>query len=138
MAQRFEIQFQKVVLYWQEASMYLQSASIMEGTSDSTRDAHAALAHLMCTQSALNFCVGASLSSNSENKSFKDLLLSEIELTAKFNDFYKQHPWVYDNSCWHPQFTPLAQRKTWGDKEGWRYGYRNPFEAKIEVMKAIQ
>jgi hypothetical protein len=30
----------------------------------------------------------------------------------------------------------IHQSKTWGDKEGWRYGYRNPFEAKIEVMKS--
>jgi hypothetical protein len=133
-AQRIEIQFQKMVMHWQEASMCLQSASILEGNTESARDAHAALAHLMCAESALHFCIGASLSANSDNKSFKDLLISEIELTTKFNDFFKQHPWVYDNSCWHPQFTPLAQRKTWGDKEGWRYGYRNPFEAKIEVM----
>lgn len=137
MAQRIEIQFQKMVLYWQEASMYLQSASILEGSIESTHDANAALAHLMCAESAMHFCIGASLSANPENKSFKDLLLSEINLTTKFNDFYKLYPWVYDNSCWHPQFTPLAQRKTWGDKEGWRLGYRNPFEAKIEVMKSL-
>ena len=64
-------------------------------------------------------------------------MLSEIELTSTFNEFFKQHPWVYDNSYWNPQFTPLAQRKTCGDKEGWRYGFRNPFEAKIEVMNKL-
>jgi len=136
-AQRVEIQFHKMILYWQEASMYLEAAADLEGTIKSNFDACAAKAHLMCAMSALHFCTGANLSAIPDNKSFKDLLLSEIELVTKFNDFYKQHPWIYDNSCWHPQFTPLAQRKTWGDKEGWRYGYRNPFEAKIEVMKAL-
>lgn len=134
-AQRIEIQFQKMTMYWQEAAIYLEAAADLENTPESTRDVFAALAHLMCSESALHFCIGASLSAIPDNKSFKDLLLSEIELTTRFNEFFKQHPWVYDNSCWHPQFTPLAQRKTWGDKEGWLYGYRNPFEAKIEVMK---
>lgn len=137
MSERIEIQFQKMILYWQEAHSYLQSANDIEGNTEGINDAQVALAHIMCAQSALHFCIGASLSVSPENKSFKDLLLAEIELTSKFNDFLKENPGIYDNCTWHPQFTPLSQRKTWGDKEGWRYGYRNPFEAKIEVMKRL-
>jgi len=34
-----------------------------------------------------------------------------------------------------PAIQALAKRKIWEDKKGWQYGYRNTFEAKIEVLK---
>jgi len=131
LAARLNLHFENVVRNWQESSRCLTAANVLEGSRLSTRDAAAALAHLLAALSALNFCIGAEISQMPNNDGrFRDLIRSEIKLTEKFTALVKGHPWVWDNSCWNPHITVLTQHGLGINKKD----NHNAFTAKLDLM----
>ncbi len=86
---------------------------------------------MLSLRSVRNWCQAAQCaSSHTAPEAFNRICLMEIELTREFRNLVQQHPWLWDNNCWHPHQTPLSQRGLGLDASR----HRNTFDAKLEAM----
>ncbi len=132
LAARLETHFTRALQAWEEASRSLSQADAAEGgTAASSRERLVAQAHVLSLRSVLHWCQAAQRASNEADAgSFEDLRSQEIEVTLQFRKLVQEHPWLWDNNCWHPHHTPCSQRGLGLEKSP----SRNAFDAKLKVM----
>jgi hypothetical protein len=136
LADRFLIHFTKVLSRWQESNLHLNLADELEGRSlISHQAAVSASAHVLSTLSIINWCNAAILKRAGTNAGrFVDLARNEIALTEQFYQISRENPWLYHNSCWHPDYTPLSQKIKGLSTELVRPGV-SAFEVKMKLMR---
>jgi hypothetical protein len=118
---------------WHKACQELVIADAIDGgTSASRREALVAQAHILSLRSVRNWCRAARCASHQDTPDLFDAVsIAEMQVTMDFRDLVRDHPWLWDNNCWHPHQTPLSQRGLGLE----RTHFRDAFEAKLAVMK---
>jgi hypothetical protein len=132
LAERLDFHFTRTLDDWSEACQGLLLADALEGgTSASRRESLVAQAHVLSLRSVRNWCRAARCASRQAHPDLFDAICSaEMQVTRDFRDLVRDHPWLWDNNCWHPHQTPLSQ-KGLGLEDN---RARNAFDAKLEVM----
>jgi hypothetical protein len=134
LAIRLEIAFRRALDEWAEASRYLAVANSLEGcAASSAREAASAEAYVLCTHSALNWCIAAGIDRPGSGGAsyFDELAEGEMDLTRRFQALLQVHPWLWANNCWHPHRTPISQIGL-----GYLATDTDTFVAKLRIMDA--